>query len=272
DFDGRLAGSWSGREPGRHLCGPGQASGAELESPRPGSHHGGDVLAQHRWTGPGHEQGRRVSRPRGALARAHQATGIEPGKAGSARGAWCAPSQRSHCRCGPEPLWRYLAFDAPDHLRDTVKTNRDRLRAPTGLTQTVAPKALDTERGVCYYNSCRQAEVAELADALRSGRSGLHARVGSNPSFGTRHTENRSTERFFAFRGAVAQQRKPAVRRVFCLFAPGLPLRYSFQRTLRKYRIAADMPWQLGNSRATVAAPSPTRTIISAMRDKLVVK
>src|SRR5690606_4516038 len=117
----------------------------------------------------------------------------------------------------------------------------------------------------CYYNSCRQAEVAELADALRSGRSGLHARVGSNPSFGTRHTENRSTERFSAFRGAVA-------RRVFCLFAPCLPLRYSFQRTLRKYRIAADMPWQLGNSRATVAAPSPTRTIISAMRDKLVVK
>lgn len=126
-------------------------------------------------------------------------------------------------------------------------------------------RLLTPDGGVCYYNSCRQAEVAELADALRSGRSGLHARVGSNPSFGTRHTENRSTERFSAFRGAVA-------RRVFCLFAPCLPLRYSFQRTLRKYRIAADMPWQLGNSRATVAAPSPTRTIISAMRDKLVVK
>src|SRR5690606_12844423 len=29
------------------------------------------------------------------------------------------------------------------------------------------------------------AEVAELADALRSGRSGLHAREGSTPSFGT---------------------------------------------------------------------------------------
>src|SRR5690606_21648882 len=59
-----------------------------------------------------------------------------PCKAGCARGPWCAPSRRSHCRCGPEPLWRYLAFDAPDHLRDTVKTNRDRLRAPKGLTQT----------------------------------------------------------------------------------------------------------------------------------------
>ncbi len=29
------------------------------------------------------------------------------------------------------------------------------------------------------------AEVAELADALRSGRSGQYAREGSNPSFGT---------------------------------------------------------------------------------------
>jgi hypothetical protein len=30
------------------------------------------------------------------------------------------------------------------------------------------------------------AEVAELADALRSGRSELNAHVGSNPTFGTR--------------------------------------------------------------------------------------
>ena len=30
-----------------------------------------------------------------------------------------------------------------------------------------------------------QAGVAELADALRSGRSGHYARVGSNPTFGT---------------------------------------------------------------------------------------
>ena len=30
------------------------------------------------------------------------------------------------------------------------------------------------------------AEVAELADALRSGRSELYAHVGSNPTFGTR--------------------------------------------------------------------------------------
>ncbi len=29
------------------------------------------------------------------------------------------------------------------------------------------------------------AEVAEQADALRSGRSGLYARVGSTPTFGT---------------------------------------------------------------------------------------
>ena len=32
----------------------------------------------------------------------------------------------------------------------------------------------------------RNAEVAELADALRSGRSEHYAREGSNPSFGTK--------------------------------------------------------------------------------------
>jgi hypothetical protein len=31
-----------------------------------------------------------------------------------------------------------------------------------------------------------RAEVAEQADALRSGRSGLYAHVGSTPTFGTR--------------------------------------------------------------------------------------
>ena len=31
-----------------------------------------------------------------------------------------------------------------------------------------------------------EAEVAEQADALRSGRSGLYARVGSTPTFGIR--------------------------------------------------------------------------------------
>ena len=38
-------------------------------------------------------------------------------------------------------------------------------------------------RRFCFAKS--QAEVAELADALRSGRSGLYARVGSTPTFGT---------------------------------------------------------------------------------------
>ena len=33
----------------------------------------------------------------------------------------------------------------------------------------------------------RQAEVAELADALRSGRSELYAHVGSTPTFGTQN-------------------------------------------------------------------------------------
>jgi hypothetical protein len=31
-----------------------------------------------------------------------------------------------------------------------------------------------------------RAEVAEQADALRSGRSGLYAHVGSTPTFGTK--------------------------------------------------------------------------------------
>ena len=35
----------------------------------------------------------------------------------------------------------------------------------------------------------RQAEVAEQADALRSGRSELYAHVGSTPTFGIRITE-----------------------------------------------------------------------------------
>src|SRR5690606_24630407 len=98
---------------------------------------------------------------RGALARGHQATGIEPGKAGSARGAWCAPIRRSHCRCGPEPLWRYLAFDAPDHLRDTVTTNRDRLRAPKGLTQTMRPRGVDKPKNPWHNNTCQRAEVVQ---------------------------------------------------------------------------------------------------------------
>jgi hypothetical protein len=37
-------------------------------------------------------------------------------------------------------------------------------------------------------NQCKisaQAEVAEQADALRSGRSSLHGSVGSTPTFGT---------------------------------------------------------------------------------------
>ena len=35
------------------------------------------------------------------------------------------------------------------------------------------------------------AEVAELADALRSGRSEQYAHVGSSPSFGTEPCESR---------------------------------------------------------------------------------
>ena len=44
---------------------------------------------------------------------------------------------------------------------------------------------LDKLRSECTI-SVTKAEVAELADALRSGRSGLHAHVGSTPTFGIR--------------------------------------------------------------------------------------
>ncbi len=38
---------------------------------------------------------------------------------------------------------------------------------------------------VGWWSKFADAEVVELADALRSGRSGLYARVGSTPTFGT---------------------------------------------------------------------------------------
>ncbi len=41
------------------------------------------------------------------------------------------------------------------------------------------------------------AEVAEQADALRSGRSGLYAHVGSTPTFGTETVSNFWLETFF---------------------------------------------------------------------------
>ncbi len=44
------------------------------------------------------------------------------------------------------------------------------------------------KKNIDYFRICAkinvQAEVAELADALRSGRSGHSAREGSSPSFG----------------------------------------------------------------------------------------
>ena len=46
---------------------------------------------------------------------------------------------------------------------------------------------------LCNFGTGRiqaQAEVAKLADALRSGRSGFYIRVGSNPTFGMK-TSNR---------------------------------------------------------------------------------
>src|SRR5690606_30047196 len=105
-------------------------------------------------------------------------------KAGCARGPWCAPSRRSHCRCGPEPLWRYLAFDAPDHLRDTVKTNRDRLRAPKGLTQTPGQGDLTETRahGKLSAQLSRRSTQAAYEGGLLN-RSGVYSPAeGSNPS------------------------------------------------------------------------------------------
>ena len=43
------------------------------------------------------------------------------------------------------------------------------------------------------------AEVAEQADALRSGRSGLYARVGSTPTFGIKTARNVHIARYGPF-------------------------------------------------------------------------
>lgn len=45
-------------------------------------------------------------------------------------------------------------------------------------------------RGKIAPASKKQAEVAEQADALRSGRSGIYSHVGSTPTFGTRTVSN----------------------------------------------------------------------------------
>ncbi len=48
--------------------------------------------------------------------------------------------------------------------------------------------------------------------------------------------------------------------------------RHSFQCTRRKYKMAADAPWQLGNKRATATPPSTAKMIISVISVSSVVK
>ena len=55
------------------------------------------------------------------------------------------------------------------------------------MTQNFAPKVDILSYSDRIVNW--QAEVAELADALRSGRSEHYAREGSNPSFGTQDSQ-----------------------------------------------------------------------------------
>ena len=45
----------------------------------------------------------------------------------------------------------------------------------------------------------KNAEVAEQADALRSGRSGIYSHVGSTPTFGTEPVSNLRLETFYYF-------------------------------------------------------------------------
>ena len=72
---------------------------------------------------------------------------------------------------------------APGRL--ALQAGSKALTALRRLLRSTLQEPLDTARGLCYDKDCRRAEVVELADALRSGRSGHHARVGSNPTFGT---------------------------------------------------------------------------------------
>ena len=48
------------------------------------------------------------------------------------------------------------------------------------------------------------AEVAEQADALRSGRSGLYAHVGSTPTFGTLAPDDHHREFFLGSENRIA--------------------------------------------------------------------
>lgn len=99
----------------------------------------------------------------------------------------------------------------------------------------------------------------------------------TNPTFGTRHKKDRSQERSFSFFESRRRAR-PARRRL--PRSPGyrppawrpVPLRYSFQRTRKKYKIAADAPWQYGKSTATTAEPINARTASSAVSDRRVAK
>src|SRR5690606_19674515 len=67
--------------------------------------------------------------------------------------------------------------DAPDHLRDTVTTNRDRLRAPKGLTQTLFNYRLHPRPGVWYTLLARTGAYSSGDRAPASG-AGCG---GSNP-------------------------------------------------------------------------------------------
>ena len=63
-----------------------------------------------------------------------------------------------------------------------------------------------TSRGKIAPARNNFAEVAEQADALRSGRSGIYSHVGSTPTFGTHNhkTDPATMDRFFLLEnGAV---------------------------------------------------------------------
>ena len=58
-----------------------------------------------------------------------------------------------------------------------------------GWSELVVCAALMLDKeGRQWYSGFNQAEVAELADAPRSGRGGYQIHEGSNPSLGTRRS------------------------------------------------------------------------------------
>src|SRR5690606_29363910 len=101
---------------------------------------------------------------------------------------------------------RKMQNGAGFRVRRAARGLRPALGEPTGASWGAGPTgrndlppfrredALTASPASAILGYASRAEVVELADALRSGRSGPCARAGSSPAFGTRGTRGRFDE------------------------------------------------------------------------------